>query len=161
MAKRSNRFVLLLSSFGIAAGLVLIGIGLLSAETGRAALDLPSAIQSTDPIRGSVRVPSQTPVFVDLAEGHTGVFIIDGRELETIDLGETRNPQQRPDDGAQVDVPPGVVYEAGNATLTYTPNDEGPIEEFSEGLHTVQVVYWKITEGRESARSYTFTFNVF
>ncbi len=160
MAKRSNRFVLLLSSFGIAAGLVLIALGLLSAETGRAALDLPAAIQSTDPIRGSVRVPAQTPVFVDLVGGYTGVLIIDGSELETVDLGETRRPQQRPD-GSQVDVPPGVVFEAGNSTLTYTPSDEGPIDEFSEGLHTVQVLYWKVSEGRDSARSYTFTFNVF
>jgi hypothetical protein len=157
--QRSNRFVTIAASFGIAVGLVIVGIGVLSAETGRDALDLPAAIQSTNPIRGSVRVPAQTPVVVDLEAGYEGVLVIDGLELPTIDLSETGNPQQ--EDGKEVQLPPGTVFEPGNATLTFTPSRGAPIETFAEGLHTVNVVFWKTVEGRDSASSYAFTFSVF
>ena len=61
-------------------------------------------------------------------------------------------------DGQQIDVPPGVLYEPGNATLTYTPSENAPIERFESGPHTVTVIYWKILEGPGAARSYTWSF---
>ena len=60
----------------LASGLVLVGWGVSSSVTGREALDLPEQIESVDPIRGSVRVPAQSKVFVDLLPGYTGVLVI-------------------------------------------------------------------------------------
>lgn len=157
--KAPRSLTLLLSSFGLATAVVLIVLGFLSAETGREALGLPTAIESTDPIRGSVRVPAQSSVFVDLIEGYTGVFIIDGVEIETINLSDSGSGNQVR--GQQVDIPPVTVFEPGNATLTFTPSEGAKISKFAEGRHTVKVVFWRVIDGRDQARSYTWDFNVF
>jgi hypothetical protein len=148
----------------IAAGLVLVIIGFRSSVTGRKALALPPTIESVDPVRGAVRVPAQTAVFADLLAGYTGVFIIDGVELKTIDpndldSGNGSTPNVVP--GQQVSLPATTIYERGNATLTFVPTKGAPIESFAQGPHTVSVVYWKVLESRAQSRSYTWTFSVF
>jgi hypothetical protein len=155
---------LLLVSLVIAAGLVLIILGFRSSVTGRAAMALPATIERIDPVRGAVRVPAQTEVFVDLQAGYTGVLVIDGHELATYDLnppaGTPTSVTTVP--GQQVSLPATTIYESGNATLTFVPTTGAPIESFAQGNHTVTVLYWKIVDGsRERARSYTWTFSVF
>jgi hypothetical protein len=147
-----------LISATIAFGVLLVVWGINSSVTGREALSLPDQIESVDPIRGSVRVPAQSKVFVDLLPGYTGVLVIDGLELESVSLDDL-NVNAKP--GQQVDLPNTTIFEPGNATLTYTPAEGAPIEKFSQGRHEVKVIYWKITDGRGSARSYTWDFNVF
>ena len=154
----SQRTKNLLSSAVIASGLVLAGWGVSSSVTGREALDLPERIESVDPIRGSVRVPAQSKVFVDLVPGYTGVLVIDGLEIESVSLDEL-NVNAKP--GQQVTLPNTTIYEPGNATLTFTPAEGAPIEEFTQGRHQVTVIYWKIIDGRSAARSYAWDFNVF
>jgi hypothetical protein len=97
-------------------------------------------------------------VFVDLNNTYTGVLVIDGVELETVDLSDIGSVSVEP--GQQVDIPPATVYEPGNATLTYTPSEGAAIETFETGLHRVQVIYWPLEEDRSRARLYTWTFNV-
>jgi hypothetical protein len=155
---RSQRTKNLLSSAVIASGLVLVGWGVSSSVTGRESLDLPDQIESVDPIRGSVRVPAQSKVFVDLLPGYTGVVVIDGLEIETVSLDEL-NVNAKP--GQQVTLPKATIFEPGNATLTFTPGEGAPIEVFTQGRHQVTVLYWKITDGRSTARSYSWDFNVF
>ena len=46
------------------------------------------------------------------------------------------------------------------ARLEFRPSDGAQIEELTEGRHTATVIYWPIDEGRESARSYTWSFDV-
>jgi hypothetical protein len=157
--RTSGRAPLVIASLGLAVAVVLIIAGVRSSVTGRAALGLPDAIESTDPIRSSVRVPAQTSVFVDLESGYTGVLVVDGLELTTIDLDEVNDITPEP--GQQVEIAPVTRYERGNATLTFTPSEGAPIEEFSEGRHTVTVLYWKLDESRDQARSYTWEFTVF
>ena len=156
----SQRTKNLLSSVVIASGLVLVGWGVSSSVTGREALDLPDKIESIDPIRGSVRVPAQSKVFVDLLPGYTGVLVVDGLEIETVSLDEVNGDVNAPR-GRQVTLPNTTIYEPGNATLTFTPAEGAPIEEFTQGRHQVTVVYWKIIDGRSAARSYSWEFNVF
>ena len=158
MVKRSlsQRTKNLLSSVVIATGLVLAGWGVSSSVTGREALDLPEKIESVDPIRGSVRVPAQSKVFVDLLPGYTGVLVIDGLEIESVGLDTLTDKP-----GQQVTLPKTTIYEPGNATLTFGPEEGAPIEEFTQGRHQVTVIYWKIIDGRSAARSYTWDFNVF
>jgi hypothetical protein len=149
---------LLLASAGIAVGLVLIGLGVLVSVTGDEATKLPDEIESIAPVPDAVQVLSQTSVFVDLITAYTGVLVIDGVEIETIDLGEIDSSEVEP--GQQVDIPPATVYEPGNATLSYTPSEGAPIETFETGLHRVQVIFWPIEEGRARAGLYSWTFNV-
>lgn len=158
---------LLLVSLVIAAGLVMVIIGFMSSVTGRKALALPATIENIDPVRGAVRVPAQTEVFVDLLPGYTGVLVIDDIELETYDP----NPPQGTNTtgttiqvvpGQQVSLPAATIYERGNATLTFVPTEGAPIESFAQGNHSVTVIYWKIIGGsRQRAQSYTWTFSVF
>lgn len=156
---------LLLVSLVIAAGLVMVVIGFMSSVTGRKALALPATIESIEPVRGAVRVPAQTEVFVDLLPGYTGVLVIDDVELATFDpntppAGSDTTMNVVP--GQQVTLPATTIYERGNATLTFVPTKGAPIDSFAQGNHTVKVIYWKIVGGsRQRAQSYTWTFSVF
>lgn len=147
---------LLVASAIIAVGVTLVVWGLSSADTSQAK-QLPDTIEILDPVRSAVGVPAQTRVFVDLAAGYTGVLIIDGIEPEVINLDDVPHGG----DGEQATLPPKTIYEAGNATLTYQPSEGAPIEKFTQGQHTATVVYWRVTESRDQASSFTWTFQVF
>jgi hypothetical protein len=150
---------LLASSLVIAGGLVMVILGFRSSVTGRKALALPPTIENIDPVRGAVRVPAQTEVFVDLLPGYTGVLVIDGVELETVDLSDLGAASQVP--GQQVSLPAKTIYEKGNATLRFVPSEGAAIESFSQGAHTAKVIFWKVLGSRDRSQSYTWTFSVF
>jgi hypothetical protein len=147
---------LLLASLAIAVGIVLIVFALARAETGSPEAAYPSAVEDVSPVPNAVQVLGQTQVIVDLAEGHEGRMEIDGVALDTIHLDELPTANVEP--GAQIDVPPGVVFEPGNATLTFTPGEGSPIERFDEGRHTARVIFWRSDAGPDAARSYTWSF---
>ena len=157
---------LLVCSLVIAAGIVMVIIGFQSSVTGRKALALPPTIEDIDPVRGAVRVPAQTEVFVDLLAGYTGVLVIDDIELKTVDPNDL---QSSSDSGAPIQVVPGqqvslpatTIYERGNATLTFVPTKGAAIESFTQGTHTATVIFWKVLESRQRSQSYTWTFSVF
>ena len=142
----------------VAAGFVLVLNGVLSGVTGDERANLPPLVESVTPVPEAVQVLSQSNVFVDLAAGHTGRLVIDGEPIETVNVDEIGSIRVTP--GVQVDLPPVTIYEPGNATLTFTPNENAPIQEFLEGEHKVQVVYWAIDEGPQRARTFTWTFTV-
>lgn len=149
---------LLLASLTIAVCLVAIGVALSLAVTGDEGAHLPEHIESIEPVAGATQTPAQASVIVDLVAGYEGVLVIDGLELETVNLGDLRD-EATP--GQQVSLPPTTVYEPGNATLTFDPSPESSITAFSQGRHVVQVIYWETVQGRGSARSYTWSFEVF
>ena len=107
---------------------------------------------------GATQTPAQASVLVDLVSGYEGVLVIDGLELETVNLGELRD-ETTP--GQQVTLPPTTVYEPGNATLTFDPSPDSMISSFTQGQHVVQVIYWETVEGRGNARTYSWSFEVF
>jgi len=139
-------------------GSILVARGVLVGITGDEREDLPTFIESVEPVPEAVQVLNQSNVFVDLETGYTGVLIIDGIELETQNIDELSTDALEP--GQQVELPPVTRYEPGNATLTFTPSSTAPITQFVDGEHTVEVLYWPIEEGRQFARSYSWTFNV-
>jgi hypothetical protein len=149
---------LVIVSLVVGLGLALVTRGLFVGVTGDDRSNLPEAIEQVDPVPDAEQALSQTSVFVDLAAGYTGAISIDGIALETIDVSEAADDQVEP--GQQVVLPPGAVYEPGNATLTFTPSAGAPIEEFLDGEHQVTVRYWPAEENEQRARSYTWTFNV-
>jgi hypothetical protein len=149
---------LLAASAAIALGLVIIGVGLVVSVTGDERSNLPDEIQEVTPVPDAVQTLSQSSVVVDLVDGFTGVLVLDGVELETVNLDQIGAVDVEP--GKQVDVPPVTVYEPGNATLTFTPTEGAVIEEFDSGLHRAEVVYWRIAEGRQRSDSFVWTFNV-
>jgi hypothetical protein len=148
---------LLAASLVIAVGLVLIGWALLRAVTGDEAADLPAAVEEVTPTPSAIQVPQQSQVVADLEAGYEGRLVIDGVQLPTIRLDELGSVDVEP--GEQVDVPPGVLYEPGNATLTYTPAQDAPIERFDSGPHTVTVIYWLSEQGPSRARSFSWSFD--
>ena len=86
--------------------LVAIGIGVAGSVTGRSAYRLPEEVEQIDPLPAAVRVPAQTSVFVDLQSGYTGVLVIDGLELETVNI-ESLQDKNKP--GQQIKLPPTTI----------------------------------------------------
>ena len=154
---------LLLASLGIAFGVFVVIVGISRAVTGREQQQLPDEIEAIAPIRGATQVLSQSQVFVDLLPGYEMVLVLNGLELPTFSLADIAASTSVPGGGGQVSevlLPPAAIKEPGNNTLTYTPAEGAPIESFDTGLNTASVIYWKLDEGRDRARSYTWTFNV-
>ena len=148
----------ILLMIALAIGLALVVRGLLVSSTGDARSKLPTTIERINPVPDAVQALSQTDVFADLAVGYTGVFVIDGVEIETVDIDDLRTVTV--ERGQQIDLPPVTIYEPGNATMTFTPSAGAPITSFDSGLHRVELVYWRVEDGRARARSYSWTFNV-
>ena len=118
---RSRRPVdrgLLAASLGIALGVVAIGYALFTA-TSASDRELPEGVESVLPVQDAPQALAQTQVIVDLAEGYLGEMTIDGTALETIRLDEVGSSART--GRSQIELPPGAVYEPGNATLTFTP----------------------------------------
>ncbi len=149
---------LLAACFVIAAGLMLIGWGLLSAQTGDDGVDRPEAIENLSPVENALQVLQQETIVVDLDFGYEAELILDGIELEITRIGELDFDGLEP--GQQVETPPTAIFDPGNSRIEFRPTDGAQIEELTEGRHTATVVYWRIDEGRENARSYTWSFDV-
>ena len=149
---------MVLVSLVIGLGLALVTRGLMVGVTGDDRAELPERIEEVVPVPDAEQALSQSSIFVDFVSGYTGVLIVDGVELETIDVSEIANDRVEP--GQQVSVPAATVYEPGNATLTFTPGDAAAITEFAEGEHRVTVLYWRLDESRQLARRFAWTFNV-
>ena len=155
--RRINRELLLIS-LALAVGLVLIALGVLRSVTGDEVTQLPDAIEEIAPTPDAEQVLQQTDVFVDLGEGYEGELTVDGVALETIRLDELAPLDAEP--GEQVEVPPGAIFEPGNGTLRFRPGPGTGIDSFDPGTHNVVVTYWRTEEGRDTARSYGWTFVV-
>ena len=104
----------------------------MSARTGRPE-GLPTAIVSFSPGPGD-RVLRQIEINVELQPIYTGTLIVDGFEV---------TPKYAK---AQLNI---VSFQAG-------PNTE--ITEFSPGVHSVRLVYWRQTETRDNSQSYFWEF---
>lgn len=163
-SKRVGRRIdrgLLVASLVIACGILLVAFGLTTALTGNDGIDRPEAIESLQPVENAVQVLQQERVVVDLQAGYEARLVIDGIELPTTIIGQSDvDPNQQPEPGQQVDLPTTAVFDPGNAVISFQPVEGALIESFEEGLHEVQLIFWRIEDGPEQARSYRWEFNV-
>jgi hypothetical protein len=150
-----NRQKLVVST-GVGIGLFLILTGVRSAETGRDAQRLPDVIESINPGPGD-EVLRQSQVFVDLVEGYNAELIIDGITLETTRLDEL-SAEANAKPGSQVNIPPTAIYDPGNFTISFLPQDGAAIEGFEQGDHRATVVYWKVTDDKSKSKSFSWEF---
>lgn len=152
---RRDTVRMILVSLGFAAGVMLIIWGVTGSVTGRDAVGLPDQITSVAPSPNDTQVLNQTEIYVDLEPNIEAELIIDGIAIETARLGEATA-----DPGRQVELPPTALYDPGNASIRFQPQEDAVIEEWSQGVHVVTVVYWDVELGREAARRYTWSFTV-
>ena len=150
----------LIVSFAFATGVTLIFLGVLWSRTGRESLDYPDAIESTSPAPGDRQVLRETAIEVQLKGGYSARLTIDGVSLDTINLDDYLQQQGAPRPGEQIDLPAAAIYDPGNARITFQPSDDAQITEFSTGIHTATVTYWKTIEGERNADSFSWTFEV-
>lgn len=158
--RRRPDWGLLAACFVIAGGLLAIAWGVGSAITGTDGIDRPDAIEDLAPVENAQQVFQQEQIMVDLQFGYEAVLIIDGIELPVARIGEFSGDLTPETAGTQVSAPPTAVFDPGNSIITFRPGDDALIQEFAEGLHSAQVLFWKTEEGRENAQSYRWTFNV-
>ena len=131
-----------------------------SAITGTDGVDRPDAIEELSPVENAQQVFQQEQVVVDLQFGYEAVLVIDGIELPTERIGEFSGDLSPDAAGQQVSIPPTAVFDPGNSVISFRPTDGALIESFAEGRHQAQVIFWKTEEGRESASSYRWAFEV-
>ena len=156
MPRRLDRTRLLLS-FGIALGLVLIGLGLRGGITGDEARLMPAAIERMSPADGD-RVLRQAQIIIDFADGYEATLSIDGIDLPVTRLDELATLGGQPAPGAQVELPATAVFDPGNNVLSFQPQPGALIASFAQGEHTAIVRYWKILDGPSKARTYQWRF---
>jgi hypothetical protein len=156
--KKINKSALF-ASFGVSVGLILIVLGLNSATTGRDALNLPDEIENMSPANNE-KVLRQSEIRIDFIEGYEGALVVNGIEIPTTRLDELQVGGKQPKPGEQVDLPPTAIYDPGNFTLTFLPQEGAPVERLEQGKHAARVFFWKITETRDKAQSYTWEFTV-
>jgi len=149
----------LLASMGIALGIVLVIAGLAAAVTGRDALRLPEQIERLSPADNE-KVLRQSEIMIDFVAGFEAVLIIDGVEIPTTRIDELTENGKQPKPGEQIEIPPIAIYDPGNFTLSYLPQEGGPITELKQGTHQATVLFWKTPNTREKATSYSWKFSV-
>ena len=159
--KRSFDRGLFIASVVIAAGLIAIVFALTSAITGDDGIDRPEAIESVQPVENAIQVLQQERIVVDLQSGYEAVLIIDGVELPTTVIGQSDvDPAVQAEPGQQIDLPTTAVFDPGNAVISFQPVDGALIESLEEGTREATVRFWKIEDGPEQAREYSWTFEV-
>lgn len=138
-----------------ALGLGLIVTAFASATTGRESDGLPEPIELISPGTGD-RVLRQSSVTVDLIAGHSGRLVIDGVELETVEVAAEADVIPGQDVGDDIRV---TRFDPGSRILTYQPQEGAPIASFATGTHEVTVIYWNDADP-DRARSFTWQFLV-
>lgn len=157
MKRRIDKQTLIVSA-GVALGLTLIVMGLSAGSTGRDAQRLPEVIERMSPGPGD-QVLQQSQIFVDFIEGYEASLTVDGIELETTRLDELSTDGAQPRPGAQVEIPPTAIYDPGNYTISFLPQEGAPITTLTQGTHTATVKFWKVIEGPAKARSFSWEFD--
>lgn len=156
--KRTVSKETLIVSMGVGIGLFVVFMGFNSGATGRDALRLPDVIERMTPAPGD-QVLQQSQIFVDFIDGYNATLTIDGIALATTRLDQLSNNGATPLPGAQVDMPPTALYDPGNYTISFLPQEGAQITTLTQGTHTAMVLYWKIIDGPEKARSFTWKFD--
>lgn len=158
MKLRADKTTLLLScAFGIGIGLIVLGLS--AAQTGREAQRLPDTIASINPGPGD-SVLRQSQIIVKFSGAYDAALILDGAELPVTRLDELTSAGGLIPDGAQIDLPPTAIYDPGNFVISFLPQEGAVVEELGQGEHTATVLYWRIDQSRDKARSFTWTFEV-
>lgn len=152
---RRDSVRVVLVSLGFAVGVMLILWGVTGSVTGRDAIGLPDQVTSVSPSPNDTQVLNQTEIYVDLEANVEAELIVDGIVLDTSRLGEAST-----EPGQQIELPPTAIYDPGNASIRFQPQEGAVIEEWSQGMHVVTVVYWDVELGRESERRFTWSFTV-
>jgi hypothetical protein len=161
--RRRRRFDrgLFAASVVIAAGLMLMVWGLMVAITGDEGINRPEAIESVQPVENAVQVLQQERIVVDLAPGYEARLILDGIELPTAIIGQSEvDPDVQAQPGQQVELPTTAIFDPGNAVISFQPTSGAPVETLEQGTREVTVVYWRIEDGPQQSRQYTWRFEV-
>jgi hypothetical protein len=51
-------------------------------------------------------------------------------------------------------------FDPGQGTILFTPKEGATISKFAAGEHTLTVFYWRVTETRDDAQAFSWTFKV-
>ena len=156
MKRRIDKQTLIVSA-GVGLGLFLIIAGLQSGTTGRDAQRLPAVIERMSPGPGD-QVLHQSQILVDFIDGYEAELTVDGIDIPTTRLDELTGDGAMPEPGAQVEIPSTAIYDPGNYTISFLPQEGAPITTLTQGIHTAVVRYWKVEDGKNKARSFTWEF---
>ena len=156
MKRRIDKQTLIVSA-GVGIGLFLIITGLQAGSTGRDAQRIPAVIERMSPGPGD-QVLQQSQILVDFIDGYEAELTVDGVDIPTTRLDELTGDGVAPRPGAQVEIPSTAIYDPGNYTISFLPQEGAPITTLTQGIHTAVVRYWKVEDGKNKARSFSWEF---
>ena len=156
MKRRIDKQTLIVSA-GVGIGLFLIITGLQAGSTGRDAQRIPAVIERMSPGPGD-QVLQQSQILVDFIDGYEAELTVDGVDIPTTRLDELTGNGVAPRPGAQVEIPSTAIYDPGNYTISFLPQEGAPITTLTQGVHTAVVRYWKVEDGKNKARSFSWEF---
>jgi hypothetical protein len=156
MKRRIDKQTLIVSA-GVGIGLFLIITGLQAGSTGRDAQRIPAVIERMSPGPGD-QVLQQSQILVDFIDGYEAELTVDGVDIPTTRLDELTGDGVAPRPGAQVEIPSTAIYDPGNYTISFLPQEGAPITTLTQGVHTAVVRYWKVEDGKNKARSFSWEF---
>lgn len=156
MKRRIDKQTLIVSA-GVGVGLFLIITGLQAGSTGRDAQRIPAVIERMSPGPGD-QVLQQSQILVDFIDGYEAELTVDGVDIPTTRLDELTGDGVAPRPGAQVEIPSTAIYDPGNYTISFLPQEGAPITTLTQGVHTAVVRYWKVEDGKNKARSFSWEF---
>lgn len=156
--RRRIKLETVLISLGILVGVMFVLYGLNSGTTGREALGYPNEIIDISPAPNDRQVLSETEISVNLQDGFEAVLVLDGIEVPTTRLEDFVPLAAKP--GQQIELPPTAIYDQGNSLIRFEPTKGAVIEKYTVGIHKVKCIFWKIEEGRPTAHSYEWSFEV-
>jgi hypothetical protein len=148
-----DRTLLVVSAL-IAAGLALVIVGFASGRTGENATTLPPEILVLYPKPGEL-VLRQSEVGAKLQPGYRATLRIDQQDLPTYDVvANDANP------GGTFNQSLDARFDPGQGTVLFLPKTGATISKFDPGDHTITVFYWKVTETRNDALAFSWSFKV-
>jgi hypothetical protein len=137
----------------VAVAIGLIVAGFATGVHGDAAIVLPPEVEQVVPKPGDL-VLRQSEVGIDLKPGYRGVLVIDGQEIGTTDLSSDATQ------AAPAGAPHDAVFDPAQNTVHFQPRQGATIEEFAPGSHEITAIYWKLDQTRDSAKQFSWRFQV-
>lgn len=133
-----RRVVILVMIAGALVGIFFTGRAAVTGDD--AGRDLPDSVDRLIPVPGG-EVPRQSPVGIDVAEGHDAYLVINGQEVRDGDAG--------------------LVKDLGTGVIQFQPGPGRAVESLQSDQNCIVAFVWNRLEGESTAVPVSWCFSAY